>query len=971
MKTMKNNIHLQNSLLCISCALLLSALQLSAAPLLRLPLDKTTDGTVISAGKKHQGSVHGNLKQVSGAVGRALLFDGSSLATLPSAADMSIGNGPFSFTAWVNPHMLEVGQQMVVAKNNYAAGQREWSLMIDKNDRFCFYVWNGGWQTIAATTRPKVGHWHHVAVTIQNGIGRIYVNGKQEGKASIPKPVKATAAPLSIGGAKNGGSHMQQFNGAIDEVTLFREALSAETIAKQADRKTVPHKGIQEAAKLWGGDPLPKSADIPVLPNVEFHVIKPHQPKVDGGNWILGTALCWHKGRLYSSFGFNAGHENTPTEEARVRISDDNGKTWGRMVVVDPGEGNLGVSHGVFLSHKGVLWSFNGAFYDRFQRTHTRAYTLNEASGAWEKKGIVVDDGFWPMQEPLKMSDGNWIMAGARFPKGYDGKKGNLPAVAISHGDDFTKWDLVVIPSKANKIWGESTVFISGKRIINISRWGGQAKALMAVSEDCGRTWTPSLPSNLNMATSKPYAGTLSNGRNYLICTTTADSGGGRAPLTIAVSRPGEETFSSVFVIRHALNPAGPGPSAANLDLSYPYAVEKDGKLYVGYAIKSHKTAEMAVVPISELKEPEPIKLWTGSPVPKTAAIPVLKDVEFSVIKPCEFQKDGYRFLHGVALGWHKGRLYASIGHNQGGENTDTEEARVCYSDDDGMTWSKLVTIDGQREPGVGVSHGVFLSHKGRFWAFHGAYHGTMEKVHTRAYLLNEKDGSWERKGTVIGGGFWPMQEPIKMDDGNWIMGGLKVGNGNPAAVAISHGDDLMKWDLVVIPNHRTTGKMWGESTVLVDGKKITNISRYGKDAKALAAFSEDYGRTWTKMRVSNLPMATSKPYTDTLSTGQRYLICSTTADGGGRRSPLTIALSRPGEETFSKVYVIRHAVFPDGPGESHPRSALSYPYAVEHDGKLYVGYSNSGGGVGRVGKGRELWNNNSAEMAIIPLDSL
>ena len=91
----------------------------------------------------------------------------------------------------------------------------------------------------------------------------------------------------------------------------------------------------------------------------------------------------------------------------------------------------------------------------------------------------------------------------------------------------------------------------------------------------------------------------------------------------------------------------------------------------------------------------------------------------------------------------------------------------------------------------------------------------------------------------------------------------------------------------------------------------------------------------------------------------------------GKRRSPLTIALSRPGEETFSKVFVIRHALFPEGPGESNKGAALSYPYAVEHDGKLYVGYSNSGDKSTRVGTGRELWNNNSAELAVIPVSEL
>ena len=155
---------------------------------------------------------------------------------------------------------------------------------------------------------------------------------------------------------------------------------------------------------------------------------------------------------------------------------------------------------------------------------------------------------------------------------------------------------------------------------------------------------------------------------------------------------------------------------------------------------------------------------------------------------------------------------------------------------------------------------------------------------------------------------------------------------------------------------------MWGESSIFIDGPRVTNIARYGGKPLALAASSNDYGQTWTPSTESNLPMAASKPCSGVLSNGQRYLICSTTADGGNRRSPLTIAVSRPGENTFSKLFVIRHAVFEDGPGESDPGAALSYPYAIEYQDKLYVGYSNNGQRHG---------NNNSAELAVIPIEKL
>ncbi|MGB8169412.1 MAG: exo-alpha-sialidase, partial [Chthoniobacteraceae bacterium] len=354
-------------------------------------------------------------------------------------------------------------------------------------------------------------------------------------------------------------------------------------------------------------------------------------------------------------------------------------------------------------------------------------------------------------------------------------------------------------------------------------------------------------------------------------------------------------------------------------------------------------------------------------PVPKAAELTDLEGVTFHVIKANEPEKDGYIWLHGVGLGWHKGNLFASFGHNRGEENTPGEEARGRVSGDGGKTWSDAFAIGVGDAPNHAVSHGVFLSRGDELWAFHGSFYGNKltdiasSKVHTRAYRLNETSNIWESKGTVIEGGFWPMQEPLKMRDGNWIMSGISVGNGHCAAVAISHGEDLAKWDLVVIPKPANQ-TMWGESTIVVDGRRVQNFSRFGARPLALTAVSEDCGRHWTESLPSNLPMATSKPYSGTLSTGQRYLICTTTADTGGRRSPLTIAVGRPGENGFRKVFRIRNSQCSQSPGDSHPNASLSYPYAIEHDGKLYVGYSNSGGRHG---------NHNSAELAVVPINAL
>ena len=80
------------------------------------------------------------------------------------------------------------------------------------------------------------------------------------------------------------------------------------------------HLFAAEPVTLWDpAVPLPTRAAAPVLDDVAFHVIKKQRPDVDGCNWTLGVSLVWHKDKLYASYGFNQGGENTASEEAHVR----------------------------------------------------------------------------------------------------------------------------------------------------------------------------------------------------------------------------------------------------------------------------------------------------------------------------------------------------------------------------------------------------------------------------------------------------------------------------------------------------------------------------------------------------------------------------------------------------------------------------------------------------------------------------
>jgi hypothetical protein len=557
--------------------------------------------------RKSRLSVHGDVTAAAGVSGDSAVLKGDSLLKVKDSEQLASGEAGFTLTAWVNPYQLSGKQQMLAAKNCYSLGQRQWSVMIDKDNRFRLYVYQGSWATAECPTKPQPGHWHLIGVVVHPASAELWVNGKLVGQVKLTKSIPQTKAAITFGGVDDNGRIWQNFVGALDEIHLLDKPLDADKMAALYKPVTTTHKipALPQIFTLWGGPALPRMSEAEVLKGVQFHVIKKFERKVDGYGFLHGVALAWHKGKLYASFGHNKGSENTLTEEGRYCVSEDGGKTWSKVRTIDVGteDDDLAVSHGVFLSRGQTLWAFLGSFHGSRKGVHTRAYTLEEKSGHWQPQGTVVNDGFWPMTEPVKMGDGNWIMPGFIVGQGHPA------AVAISAGDDLKNWKTVVISRGAGvrNMWGESSIFVDGPKVTNVARYGGKALALSATSKDYGQTWTPSVESNLPMATSKPCSGVLSNGQRYLICSTTADGGGRRSPLTIAVSEPGENTFSKVLVIRHAVFAKGPGESHPSAALSYPYAVEYQGKLYVGYSNNGERnannnSAELAVIPLSSLK---------------------------------------------------------------------------------------------------------------------------------------------------------------------------------------------------------------------------------------------------------------------------------------------------------------------------------------------------------------------------------
>jgi len=538
---------------------------------------------------------YGDVAADTGVKGNSAVFDGASLCRVINSEQLTRGEAGFSLTAWVNPYRLSGAQQMIAAKNQYSLGQRQWGVMIDKDNRFRLYVWQGRWATADCATLPKPGHWHLIGVVVRSTSAELWVNGQLAGQVELTKPIPRTDALITFGGVNDNGRIWQNLVGALDEIRLVDRPLGAQQMVAAYQPVTTTHKipAQPQPFTLWTGPPIPSNVEqIPFAAGVEHRTI--HRPSQDGFKFLHGAALVEHKGVMYANWANSPVDENGPHETLQGKRSRDGGVTWSALEVVGPGfAGKERHSHGVLFVHEGELWTICARFGVgtpglRFPGLQAEAFVLDEQTDRWKSRGIVMKN-CWPYDEPVRMANGDFITGGQ--------DKDGLPVVAISHGGDLTQWDSVLIPfeRRLNPSYAETTVWSDGDRVIAVIRGGGGV-AWVSTSDDHGRTWSKAGPSNLPMPRAKAYLGKLSTGQLYLLSNL-----GNRDTLVISVSRPGEQTLSSMWRIRHgkSIPPRFPG-TAKSKQWSYPYGYEHDGNLYVVYSVGKEECA-LSVIPVSAL----------------------------------------------------------------------------------------------------------------------------------------------------------------------------------------------------------------------------------------------------------------------------------------------------------------------------------------------------------------------------------
>jgi len=184
-----------------------------------------------------------------GRVGGGWGFDGTNGVELPAASEadqltwecfvyVPPGPQPTKAYPWL---MCAAGNEWADGHFGFALhnGQPRASIDVGGGRENCVQIGPAGHGSALS-----VDAWHHLAATYDGSDLRVYVDGKPRGSQAVNKPRAARSVPLMLGmrGDRSGDGY--HFGGALDEVRVWRRALSAVEIAAHA---AAPDKVAEDA----------------------------------------------------------------------------------------------------------------------------------------------------------------------------------------------------------------------------------------------------------------------------------------------------------------------------------------------------------------------------------------------------------------------------------------------------------------------------------------------------------------------------------------------------------------------------------------------------------------------------------------------------------------------------------------------------------------------------------------------------
>jgi hypothetical protein len=169
---------------------------------------------------------------VAGVDGAALSFDGEDdSVTVDNETNFDL-TGSLTIAVWIKVATFSQQWQPIVTKGNST-----WRLQRNRESGVIKFNCDGRGGQRGAVGRTQVadGAWHHIAATSDGTTLRLYVDGSEDGTARADAETKVNDHPVMIGA--KAGSNDVHFHGVIDDVRIYRRALSADEVMRLARRR--------------------------------------------------------------------------------------------------------------------------------------------------------------------------------------------------------------------------------------------------------------------------------------------------------------------------------------------------------------------------------------------------------------------------------------------------------------------------------------------------------------------------------------------------------------------------------------------------------------------------------------------------------------------------------------------------------------------------------------------------------------
>ena len=243
------------------------------------------EGDAVDNVRGIQGQTNGVLMVNEGVKGKCYYFEGDGdCISVPDSEIFDFGGGDFTISTWFRTNVNKAPFPFIVNLRQN-----------DNNPHIEIYAsWDVGSHLLPGFTRltyPEAGinddEWHHVAITLENGIEngyRLYIDGSRVSEATYTGRLEDWDT-ITIGAQRKGGNERHAFKGFIDEVSLYNRALSEDEIKdiyksmriiKETERE--PAVGVEGGEVRVSGN---AAVDIPTYSEIKEAIRSNYQARME------------------------------------------------------------------------------------------------------------------------------------------------------------------------------------------------------------------------------------------------------------------------------------------------------------------------------------------------------------------------------------------------------------------------------------------------------------------------------------------------------------------------------------------------------------------------------------------------------------------------------------------------------------------------------------------------------------------